>query len=251
MKDLKKSFLIPTLIVVLILPAIVVGQVRESTNYKIERDSLNVGGGLGESTNYKIQDTAGEVGTGISNSSNYQVRAGYQQSLEPSYISISSPSDINMNSINGLIGGYSTSSAQWTVTTNNNSGYSLSIKSSTNPSLKSSLDSFDDYTKNTSNPDYDFSISSDKAEFGFSPSGSHILTKFKDNGSVCNVNDVDTAFKCWDGLTTSDSNVAQSNSSNDPSGTITTIYFRAESGSDRILTAGDYSATITMTALAL
>jgi len=251
MTDVSKSLMISFFACCLIMPAIVIGQVRESANYKIERDSLNTGGSLGESGNYKVEDTIGEVATGRSESTNYKVDSGFQQKLEDSFIAISTPSNVNMNSINGLTGGSSTSSAQWTVTTNNNAGYSLSIKSGSNPTLTSALDYFDDYTISGVNPDYDFSVPSDKAEFGFSPSGSNIITKFKDNGISCNVNQNDTLYKCWEGLTTTDTNVAQSNIPNTPAGSVTTIHFRAESGSNKILTAGNYSATITMTAIAL
>lgn len=230
---------------------LVIGQVRESNNYKIERDSLNVGGGFGTSSNFQLEDTVGEVGTGESQSDNYSILAGYQQSLEETYISISSPSDISMDSINGLIGGFSTSSAQWTVTTNNNAGYSLSIKAANDPAMFSALDYFNDYTPATADPDFDFSIDSSAAEFGFNPSGGDIINKFKDNGSACNIGSSDGLYTCWDGLSTTSASVAQGSSANDPSGTITTINFRAESGSNKILTAGSYSATITMTAIAL
>lgn len=251
MKDVFHSILIVCVLCLVIKPDFVLSQVRESLNYKIERDSLNIGGGLGSSANFEIQDSVGEVGTGYSESTNFKVQAGYQQNLEETFISISAPSDLNMDSINGLTGGFSTSSASWTVTTNNNSGYSLSIKSSTDPAMKSALDSFADYSPAGSDPDFDFSIDASTAEFGFSPSGGDILDKYKDNGSACNTGTSDSLYKCWDGLSTTESSVAQSTTSNDPSGTITTINFRAESGSNKILTAGSYSATITMTALAL
>ncbi|MFA7193726.1 MAG: hypothetical protein WC087_02320 [Candidatus Paceibacterota bacterium] len=251
MRDVFHSILITLLVFISIIPVISVGQVRESANYKIERDSLNVGGGFSSSANYQTESSVGEVSTGFSDSDNYTVSAGFQQSLEASYISISSPADLNMDSVNGLTGGVSTSSIAWTVTTNNNAGYSLAIKASTDPALKSVLDEFQDYGIAVTDPDFDFSIDSTTAEFGFSPSGTHILDKFKDNGSVCNSGSGDTLYKCWEGLATSSQTVAQSASSNDPSGTVTTIHFQAESGADKILTAGSYSATITMTALAL
>jgi hypothetical protein len=251
MKDVFHSILITILLFLFIVPYSVIGQVRESLNYKIERDSINIGGGLGTSTNFEIQDTVGEVGTGNSESTNYKILAGYQQVLEETFISISAPADLNMDSINGLTGGVSTTSASWTVTTNNNSGYSLSINSLTDPALQSSLDYFSDYSVASSSPDFDFTIDLSSAEFGFSPSGSHILDKYKDNGVACNIGTGDSLYKCWDGLTTTPSGVAQSAFANDPTGTVTTINFRAESGSNKILTADNYSATITMTALAL
>lgn len=251
MKDVLHSVLITTLLFLLINPSFVLSQVRESANFKIERDSINIGGGLGTSSSFQLQDSVGEVGTGFSESTNYKIQAGYQQNIEETFIAISAPTDLTLNSINGLTGGSSTTSAAWNVTTNNNSGYSLSIKASTDPALKSTLDSFDDYSPATSDPDFDFSIDSSSAEFGFSPSGADILGKYKDNGSACNVGTSDSLYKCWDGLSTTTLSVAQSGTPNDPGGTQTTINFRAESGNNKILTAGSYSATITMTALAL
>ncbi len=251
MRELIRSTSTIFIVSIFLLPLIVGGQVRESLNYKIERDSLNTSGGFGSSGSYQLQNTIGETGTGYSNSSSYANLAGFQQSNEESYISISTPSDLIMSSLNGLIGGYSTSSVSWTVTTNNNAGYSLGIKSSTSPSLKSSLDYFADYTITTSDPDFDFATDYDTAEFGFSPSGADIIGRFKDDGTSCNTGTNDGLYKCWDGLTTSTAVIAQTNSSNDPTGSLTTINFKAETGSERILTAGDYSATITMTAIAL
>lgn len=251
MTDFFKSIFITLLIIPLILPVLAGGQVRQSTNYQIERDSLNVGGGLGTSDNYQLQDTVGEIATGYSSSDNYAAHAGFQQSLEETYISISAPADLNMASINGLTGGTSTTSASWLVTTNNNSGYSLSIKSNDSPAMQSAQDAFDDYTPSTSEADFDFSINASVAEFGFSPGGGDIVDRFKDNGSSCGTGSSDTLYKCWDGLSTVPQVVVQSSSPNHPTGATSTINFQAESGNNRILTAGNYSATITMTAITL
>ena len=40
-------------------------QVMQSTNFKIQSDSVNMGGGFSSSTNYGIQSTVGEVGSGF------------------------------------------------------------------------------------------------------------------------------------------------------------------------------------------
>ncbi len=251
MKNFFQSISIIILIFTFLIPVITIGQVRESSNYKIERDSINIGGGFGTSSNFQLQDTVGESGTGFSSSTNYIVGAGYQQINEETYIAISAPADLNMSSLNGLTGGVSTSSVAWTVTTNNSAGYSLGVKASTDPAMKSPLDFFFDYTPTGSNPDFDFSIDSTTAEFGFSPSGAHILGKFKDDGAICDSGTGDSVNKCWDGFTTTTETIVQSAISNDPSGTVTTLNLRAESGSNKILTADDYSATITVTAIAL
>ncbi len=234
----------------LILPALVDGQVRTSTNYQIERDSINIGGGLGTSTNYALESSVGEVATGRSTSTSYMIDAGYQQP-ENTYITISSPTDVSMSAINGLIGGTSTSSVSWTVTTNNSAGYSVTTQASTAPALASPLDAFDDYVPIGSDPDFSWSIAASTAEFGYSVSGVHTVQRFKDDGAVCNTGSGNVAEKCWDGFSVTPETIAQSASANAPTGSVTTLELRAEAGADRLLTADDYSANITVTAVAL
>lgn len=51
----------------------------ESANYKINKDSINVGGAEdGQSASYSLDDTTGETGTGDSVSENYKIKAGYR-----------------------------------------------------------------------------------------------------------------------------------------------------------------------------
>ncbi len=238
-------------ILIFFLFRIVSAQVMQSTTYKIQSDSINIGGNENStSTNYSVSDTLGEVGTGSSNSANYYMQAGYRQ-MQESYISISSPADVSLGSISGLTGGIGTGSAVWTVTTDNMGGYSMSIKSSTNPSMTSSGSNFPDYTPSTSDPDFTFINPSNNSNFGFSPEGTDILAKYKDNGSVCNSGSSDTVDKCWDGFSTTSKDIVNRQSSNHPNGTNTTIKFRAESGSSNIKPSGVYTSTITVTAITL
>ena len=235
---------------ILVLPVLAESQIRSSSNYQIERDSLNTGGGLSGSTNYSLEDTTGDVATGESSSTNYGVLAGYQQP-DDTFITITAPADVNMDSISGLIGGTSTSSVSWTVSTNNNSGYTLSIKADTSPALASAGDSFADYTPG-GDPDYDWSIAATTAEFGYSVESDDVVTKFKDNGSnTCNTGSNNTNQKCWDGFTTSDASIATKASANAPAGTLTRVELQAESGTNKILQAGSYNATLTATAVTL
>jgi hypothetical protein len=55
--------------------------VMQSSNYKMESDSVNMGGGRGTSASYALESTAGEVTSGISESASYILKAGYQQTL--------------------------------------------------------------------------------------------------------------------------------------------------------------------------
>ncbi len=235
--------------------------VMESSNYRIQSDSLNIGGSLGTSENYKIEDTVGEIATGPSESSSYKLKAGYQQ-MQEVYLSISSPANVEMTgSIQSLAGGVATGEMSWTIITDNPAGYSLSVSASTSPAIQGQTygDSFTDYTTVVSKiPDYSWSVADSTAEFGFSPEGSHIIQKFKDNGvDTCNTGNSNTSDKCWYGFSTSNQAIANSYSSNHPSGTATIVKVEAQlynsdgvPNNDAGMLIGDtYQATITATAV--
>jgi len=236
-----------------------------STNYEIKADSINIGGHQQTSDNYRMSDTIGEISTGESTSANYKLKAGYQQMVSESYLSISSPSDVLMSpSIPGLSGGTATGEAEWTVITDNPAGYSLTIEASTSPAMQGQTqsDSFVDYTEASSGiPDYDWSVADSTAEFGFTPEGNDIVQKFKDNGSdACNTGSNDSADKCWYHFSTSPESetICNSYSANHPSGTSTTIKFKAQlynadgvpDNDAGMLIEDTYQATIIVTALA-
>ena len=222
-----------------------------SSNYRMESDSINTGGvDLATSTNYRIKDTIGEIATGNSTSTSYNLFAGYRQ-MDESSISISGGAAATMSpNVGGISGGTATGSTTFTVMTDNSAGYALSISASTDPALKSGSYSFADYTPaSPGTPDYSWSISASDSEFGFSPEGSDILAKYKDNGSACNTGSGGVSDKCWYNLSTSDEDISSSSSSNHPSGTLTTVKFQAESGASHLQEAGAYGATITATAM--
>lgn len=236
----------------LVLASSVLAGRATSTNYILERDSVNIGGEYSTSTNYRAEDTLGEVATGRATSTTYILNAGYQQ-LSASYISISSPSDVSLSpNIHPTNGGQSDGSATWTVITNSANGYSLSIKASQSPAMDqiSGSDSFADYTPAGASPDYDWAVSSGVYEFGYSPNGSNISSRWKNNGSACNVGSTITNLKCWDKHTTSNVLIASAASGNHPSGANTVVNFRAESNAGSP-SGGDYQATLTLTAVAL
>lgn len=235
-----------------ILPLVALGAVMQSPSYQIQNDSINVGGTENSaSSNYKLSDTVGEVGTGNSTSTSYNLYAGYR-TMTGAYVAITAPADVTMSpAINGLTGGTSNGSAAWTVTTDAPGGYTLVVKASTNPALKSANDGFADYTIGGVDPDFTFSIAATDSEFGFTPEGSDIVQKYKDTGSSCNTGSSDTADACWDNFSTTDKTISQSTSGNSPNGTPTTLKMRSQSGTSHIQTNGTYTATITVTATAL
>jgi hypothetical protein len=222
----------------------------QSSVYKIQSDSLNLGGADGGSPSYKLNDTLGEQGTGDSNSATYYMHAGYWQMGESS-ISISSPTDLVLTSMGGLSGGSSEGTMAWTVITDNTAGYNMSIASTTTPALKSATDSLSDYTPAGADPDYNFTNLASNSTFGFSPEGTEALPRFKDNGSLCNVGALETTGKCWDGLSITPKIIAGSTTANMPTGSNVTVRFRAETGANHIQTSGTYNVTIVATATTL
>jgi hypothetical protein len=223
-----------------------------STNYSIERDSLNAGGlDTSTSSSYTVRDTVGEQATGRATSSNYQVRAGYRQMAE-SNIAITAVSDFALSSIGGVSGGASTAVKDWNITTDNPAGYEMKVRADTDPAMQNTTadGSFADYDAGT-DPDYTFSVAASESAFGFSPEGANLTQEYQDNGSSCNTGSLDTQSACWRGFTTSGQVVASAGDNNQPAGATTSLRFRAESGADNIQPAGDYQATITVTAVAI
>lgn len=228
----------------------VMASVMTSTNYSLQSDSVNFGGGLSTSTSYTQESTAGEIATGNSGSTSYKIHAGYQQMLAV-YISVSTSNVALTPAIPASGGGVANGSTVVTVTTDDPAGYQLSISASSSPALIKGPDSFADYTPAGVNPDFTFSVSAATSEFGFSPEGSDIVARFKDNGSACNTGSTDTADACWSPLTTSSQTISQKSSANHPTGSATTLKFRAESGASNTQASGVYTATSTVTAIAL
>ncbi|HEY4490275.1 MAG TPA: hypothetical protein VJC12_03445 [Candidatus Paceibacterota bacterium] len=225
--------------------------VMSSSNYSIQSDSVNFGGGLSSSTNYVQESTFGEIATGRIESSNYQIRAGYQQ-MQEVYLAIGAVSDVSLSpSINSTGGGTANGSASVTVTTDSIPGYELYIKASSSPALNSGVNFFSDYTPALSDPDFTFSVPASTSEFGFSPEGSDVADEYKDDGTSCNTGASQTSNACWRGLSTTNELISRSTSGNHPSGTETVIKFRAESGVSNTQAVGTYIATTTVTAVAL
>ncbi len=223
-----------------------------SPNYLISSDAIDNGGIYSSSPNYSMEDTVGETGTGVASSSNYAVNGGYQQ-MTSSSIGISSPGNLTMPGLGGITGGTSTSTLAWTVTTDDSAGYGLYVQSSTAPALRSSAGAaFADYAPAASGtPDYNWAIGAASSSFGFAPQGTDVIATYLNNGSACSTGSSSTAFKCWNGFSTSQKIIAQSAGPNAPTGTATNLGLEAQIGASKIQDAGSYAATITVTAVAL
>lgn len=254
MRDL---FFIQSLLYTVILTALVVSmlhvttaQVRTSSNYQLQSDSINIGGGYSTSTSYVQESTVGEIGTGPSDSTSYSLRAGYQQ-MQEVFISLSAASPVTMSpNLPGLTGGTSNGSTTVTVITDSPSGYQLTIAAENNPAMQSGVSTIADYDAGV-DPDFSFLTGSSDAHLGFSPEGVDVVQAFLDDGGTCNVGTLDTTLACWDGLATSETIVATGASANQPDGATTTLQFRVGIGSSAGVEAGVYTATTTVTALPL
>ncbi len=223
-----------------------------SSHWKIQSDSVNFGGVRSSSGNFTIEDTAGEIATGISTSTHYIMGAGYQQ-MQVIYISVTAAPDVTLSpALGGLTGGTSNGSTTFIVTTDDPAGYTATIQASSSPALRTAYDSFADYVPGGAVPDFTFTNAATSSSFAFSPEGADITASYKDNGSApCGTGSQDTALACWNGLSTSPKTILIRTSDNQPSGTQTTLEFRAASGSSHVQTNGTYIATTTVTVIAL
>ncbi len=237
-------------VIVLTAPLFILAAVMQSSSYRIQTDSLNIGGGYSSSTNYQQQSTIGEVGSGTSSSASYNLSAGYQ-AMQSTYLAITDSANITLPPIGGVSGGNSTGQSTWTVTTDDVAGYQLTVIATTTPALKSASSSIADYVPAGGNPDYIFTYASNVSTFGFSPEGGDIIQRYKDNGSSCNTGSGNTVDRCWDGLSTTPILIAQSSAANHPSGTNTTIKYQVGIGASKIQDSGTYQANVVVTATAL
>lgn len=231
---------------------VTLAQVRSSTNYQLESDSINIGGGLASSTSYTQESTVGEVATGPSDSASFSLRAGYQQ-MQVSYISIAVTGDVSLTpNLPGISGGVSNGSTTVTVVTDNGPGYQLTIEAENDPAMQSAVGTIADYVPVGAVPDFNFATTSGQASFSFSPEGVDVASRFLDDGiDTCGTGSTDTSLSCWDGLDTTASIISQSSGPNQPAGATTTVRFRVGIGAGAGVLAGTYVATTTVTALPL
>lgn len=222
-----------------------------SSNFKLESDSINFGGGRSLSGSYTIEDSAGEIATGYSTSTNFKVHAGYQQNNTVN-LYVTPASNVTMSpSIPGLTGGTANGQTTLTVTTDNPAGYTTTISAEGSPALQNSYSSFSDYVPSGANPDYVFTNLSTNSTFAFTVEGVDLDQRYKNSGVSCGVGSSDDSDACWDGLSTTPKTISTRNSSNNPTGTVTTLKFRAQSGSSHVQPDGIYTATTTITVVSL
>jgi hypothetical protein len=227
------------------------GQIRSSSNYQIERDSVNVGGGLGTSGSYALESSVGEVATGRSTSSSFILTAGFQQQPEVT-LALTGGSNVMMDAaIGGVTGGTSNGSTTVVASTNGAAGYQLTIQASQSPAMQStSSDTIADYVPAGASPDLNFTTSASEAHFGFSPFGPDVTDRYRVSGGVCGSGSA-SSTACWDGLSITPITIASQAGANAPAGASTTLYFRVGVGGSVIQSPGTYTATTTVTLISL
>ena len=250
LKSKKNIWLVGVLVLIPMLFAFKAGAyVMSSDNYRLEKDSINIGGTEnGSSENYKLRDTLGEIGTGTSTSENFIMNAGYRQ-MDETYLAMAVADDINLSpNLGGLTGGQADGSGIWNVKTDSAAGYSLSLKASSTPALHSGDNFLADYTPATpGTPDRVWNLDGANSEFGFSPYNALSQpAKFKNDASVCSAGNTVTDGACWYGFSTSYETVAYKTSRTALEGEDTKINFKAEI--DGFQTAGTYQAQVVVTA---
>jgi len=253
----KGDVIFATVAAVLLLPFVLfnigsaMAQVMESTNYQLQSDSINVGGGLSTSSSYTLESTSGEIATGESSSATYALKAGYQQ-MQEVFISLSGAANVTLSPSIGAGGGTAVGSTTATVITDGVAGYELTIKASNSPAMQSGANTIADYAPAGAAPDYTFTTGASDAHFAYSPYGDDTIARFLDDGATnCNTGSSNGVATCWDGLATSTEAIASASSANHPSGKATTIYFRLGVGASAAPADGTYVATTTITALPL
>ncbi len=251
----KPSLLFFGSIIALLIVAVSVdlssAQVMQSSNFQIQSDSVNIGGGFSTSSSYRLESTVGEIATGRSTSTNYSLYAGYQQ-MQEVFISLSGAMNVDLTpNLGAITGGVSNGSTTVTVVTDSPSGYGLTIQAQSSPAMQDGIYSINDYTPAGADPDFNFITNPTDAHFGYSPYGNDVADRFLNDGVDCNTGSNNDFLFCWAGLSTTSQLIAESSSSNHPSGATTTINFRVGLGGDVNQPPGVYTATTTVTAFSL
>ena len=164
-------------------------------------------------------------------------------------ISISDASNTSMSPNLSVSNDTSTGSTSWTVTTNDNAGYTLAVKATSSPALQNTAtsDAFDDYSEAVSGTPDSWSVDSGKYEFGFSSYGTDVSTATWGSGGTCGSGDPGTTSMNYLGFTTSDKQIASRATTTPYAGVDTTVCFGAEQNTV-FAPSGTYQATVVATA---
>ncbi|MCD5381966.1 MAG: hypothetical protein LR017_01470 [Candidatus Pacebacteria bacterium] len=173
--------------------------------------------------------------------------------------------DVTMSpTIPGISGGTANGNATVVVSTNNTSGYNMTIQFATGTAMQGDSEGgvINNYSPaSASVPDYNFSIggSGTPGEFAYSvqaSTSSDVDPTFLDNGAACGAGSNNTFDRCWFNASTTDGStpiaetIINRSTETPASGSTTTIHFRVSvpSNPSPLLQADTYTATATLTA---
>jgi len=166
-------------------------------------------------------------------------------------IAIDSPSDVTMSRNIGMAANTAVASSTWTVTTNNITGYNLTVKASTTPAMQqNATTTIDDYAIGSPTP---WSVAAGTANFGFSAYGIDVDTGTWGSGSDCQSTvHVPSTTLNYLGFTTSSSSpvVANRTATTTYAGSPTTVCFAVQQNAF-FIPSGTYTAVITATAVTI
>lgn len=165
-------------------------------------------------------------------------------------ITITAGTNVTMDPNLGISANSSIGSSAWTVKTNNAAGYTLSVKASTAPALKSTgAKVIADYTEATPGTPDAWVVGSGAKEFGFSAYGTNVPGDFG-TGASCGTSGTPTPTLKYLGFKTTDKQIATLGTVTSTAGVATNICFAAAQNGV-FADSGIYTATITATASTL
>lgn len=177
------------------------------------------------------------------------------------------PNNVTMTpSIPGLTGGTSHGTSTFNITTNNATGYNVTIQFSSTTAMKNKSSTSTSVIKNYNpavggTPDYNFTVAANSSAFGYTVNNvtkpSAITSMFKDNGSACNGGFTGTTVgKCWYNVgATGDARntvtIINDASSTAATGATSTVVFQVgiSANPSPAIQTGYYQATATLTAV--
>lgn len=184
------------------------------------------------------------------------------QSITSEISFLTATADVTMSpSLGGIAGGTANGQTTVRVSTNNTTGYYMSINFASSSYGTDAMNRsggggyIDDYTNSSSTvPDYTFTAET-YSQFAYAVQGSttaDVDQTFKSNGSnTCNTGSSNTAGTCWMRPSTTNERIVNRTTSTAASGATTTIQFRINvpANPSPALPTGTYRATATLTAI--
>jgi hypothetical protein len=173
-------------------------------------------------------------------------------------ISFTSPAnDVTMTpSIGGILGGTAYGTSTFAVSTNNPTGYNITIRFASTTAMlqETGSSSIANYTPAGGVPDATFAVGANTGEFGYTvnaPSAS-LPVHFNNNGGTCGEGTDATPNTCWwnQADATSARTIINSSVPTIPTGATTTLVFQVgiTANPSPAIPAGFYTATATLTA---